>query len=204
MKTAKTESAKARKITKAERGNSELSQNKLRRDFNSDEIRTLAQSMAGHSVSIQEIEQEKSAIAAQYKSKIETAKSEMQEAANKLIAGFEIVNRECLVVFRPTKREKDLFDPATSEFISSEPMTEPDFQRELRLHKARTKPAAGQKGSAANPGEPDPAAEAAAAAKDKATPAGALGKKSQGQIADALGKAAAKKADAAAAKAAKN
>jgi hypothetical protein len=195
MTTAKTQPApKARKITKTERAKAELAQNKIRRNFKGEEIKSIAQNMAAKSIVIQELDAEKSAVAAQYKSRIDTAKSEMQEAANKITAGFEIVSRECLVVYRPASGEKDLFNPETGEFITAEPMAEPDFQRELRLSKETNKGAKG-KTRAALPGEPDTTAELAAAKKDKP--------KSQGQVADALKKAADQKADAAAKKAAK-
>lgn len=192
----KTKTAKPRKITPAERKKSELAQNKIRRNFDGPEIRRIAQAMAASSLNIQELDAEKSAIASQYKSKIETAKSEMQESANKITAGFEIVTRECLVVYRAGKSEKDLFNPANGAFLSTEPMDEPDFQRELRLSRDADKSKG--KAAAGKPGEPDTAAEAQAGAKDKAGP------KSQGQIADALKKAADKKADDAAKKAGKS
>lgn len=194
--TATKPAAKPRKITKAERAKAELANNKIRRDFDPPEIRRIAQAMASHSLNIQELESEKSAIASQYKSKIDTAKSEMQEAANKITAGFEIVTRECLVVYRPGKSEKDLFNPANGEFLAVEPMDEPDYQRELRLSKEAAKgKAAKGKERASEPGEPDTSAEKNAIKKEKGAP------KSQGQIADALKKAADKKADDAAKKA---
>jgi len=188
---------KVRTITKAEKAKSELSRNKIRRDFEPREIREIAQAMAAHSLEIQELEAEKSAVASQYKSKIDTAKSEMQEAANRITAGFELTNRECLVVYRPRQGEKDLFHPQTGVFITAEPMAEPDFQRELRLSKTPKKNAAEGKEPAAKPGEPDTSAEKKATSKEKAKP------QSQGQIADALKKAADKKADDAAKKAGK-
>lgn len=166
--------AKPRKITPAERKKSELAENKIKKEFTGDEIRSLAEAMAERSVSIKELEDEKSTVAAQYKARIETARSEMQEAANRITAGYEIVKRECLVVYNPGKAMKDLFNPANGEFIASVPMEEPDFQRELRLSKDKAN--AQKKAAPGNPtpdkkpngkaGEPAMSKEAQAAKKD--------------------------------------
>jgi len=175
MPEAKPKQVKVRKITPAERKKSELAENKIRREFTGDEMRRIAQTMAERSLHIKELEDEKAAIAAQYKSRIETARSEMSEAANRITAGFEIVKRECVVVYNPGKGSKDLFNPADGTFIANAPMEEPDFQRELRLTKDAAKKQAESK-SAKKPtpdqkpngkaGEPAMSKEAQAAKKD--------------------------------------
>lgn len=123
------------KLNAAEREAATKSRERIRRDFTTEELKRFGKELADNHRKAAEVEGERKAAAAQFKSRMDTLCAESDELANKLSAGFEFVKEETLVLYRPKDREKDIFELETGEFIETAPMDNADFQAQLKIEK---------------------------------------------------------------------
>ena len=173
--------------------------------FTAEEMIDLAREQAGKAQRIAELTEEKAAIAEQYKGKIKAEEAEINRIANLVVSGDEFRSYAAMVEYFPKLAKKKFFDENTGKLIKEEPMDKDDFSQDLRLSPA---PGVSKIVAMPDPERPDGEQKTAQAQADAIKKgAKAEGKKrakakakdivpkSQGQIADALGKAARDKAD---------
>jgi hypothetical protein len=88
------------------------------------------------------IQSELDSIKASYKSKVAEAEAQIDRVSTNIINGFEMVQADCFVVYRPKDREKDYYTregdaqdagTARAQFapVLTERMTQEDFQLAL-------------------------------------------------------------------------
>ena len=99
---------------------------------------------------INTLESEKSAVAKDFGSRIETKEIRRDSLVDKVTSGYEMRPTECVVVLDPKNRSKDYFrtepDGTPGEFVERREMTAADFQLPL--------PAVEIASGEAMPGEP--------------------------------------------------
>lgn len=81
------------------------------------------------------IEKELDQVKAEYKSKVSSVETRMSGLETSITNGFQMVQRECVVVFHPEKKEKHFFidgdDVEKAEPVAVETMTNEDYVTEL-------------------------------------------------------------------------
>lgn len=83
------------------------------------------------------VEADADSVKSQLKAKVTEAESRMETLNATLQAGFEMRDKECIVVFRPADRKKDFYlaspagDKLFMEPALTEAMTQQDFEQDL-------------------------------------------------------------------------
>jgi hypothetical protein len=108
----------------------------VKKDLTDKDVGVLARSNSQRHLRLGELELQLKAATKDYKSKMDTEKTEINRVNNLISAGFEMVEANALVIFFPDERIKKFYYPTAKQgvvgdFIREEPMQESDFHRNL-------------------------------------------------------------------------
>lgn len=103
--------------------------------FSQDELLELSRDLGRTCTAINALEAEKSAIAKDFSSRIETNEIKRDGLVDRVTSGYEFRPTECLVIMDPKNRSKDYFkrnpDGTKGDFVERREMTQSDFQLAL-------------------------------------------------------------------------
>jgi predicted nuclease with TOPRIM domain len=104
---------------------------RLKHQLTTEEKRELSESMADNQAKLEELEDEKKAVASDYKSRIETVQGEIRRESNTYRQGWDLRDIQCCEVQNFSKGTVTVNRLDTGEVIKSRPMTHDERTLEL-------------------------------------------------------------------------
>ena len=100
--------------------------------FTEEEIKEFSKKLAYQSKQLEELEDAKKSVVADFNSQIQSAKAEISKLANFINNGYEYKPVECKIIFNePQVGIKTIIRTDTNEKVRTEPMTEDEMQGDL-------------------------------------------------------------------------
>ena len=103
--------------------------------FSQEELLDLSRELGRTCTAISTLESEKSAVAKDFASRVETLEIKRDSLVDNVTSGYRMQPADCLVIMDPKNRSKDYFllnaDGSQGEFVERREMTQADFQLAL-------------------------------------------------------------------------
>lgn len=105
--------------------------------FTEEEKKEISKKLATENQNKQRLEEEKKAVASNFKAKIDTAISKVNLFASQVTNGYEHRTFKCFRYLNFAKKVREFYSIETGELIQEEAFTQEDFQRRLNFNKKK-------------------------------------------------------------------
>ncbi len=104
-------------------------------EFTEDEKRELSKRLANENQNKQRLDDEKKAVASNFKAKIDSAISSINLFASQISNGYEHRNFRCFKLLNFNRKMREFYDVDSGELIKEEPFLPGDYQMKLNVGK---------------------------------------------------------------------